>query len=213
MGASHRAAVSQYRVPELRRARAAVRRVRDSLARGQDRRPARDAERVVDFDRREVAGVIRPTLWRRVSRLSSQRPRFLESTRKGDAETMPGTSQSSVEGADPILLRVMPLIRHLDVEGGGTLVLILLELWQDWLTITWLGAPPVDEGRSRPTPPGRNVEDDVGTPYRLAAGGGGGGSTYIRGTVSFQPAPPATANVLRITPPRVVDGCLSAALR
>lgn len=126
---------------------------------------------------------------------------------------MPGTSQLSVEGADPILLRVMPLIRHLHVEGGGTLVLISLELWQDWLTIAWLGAPPVDEGRSRPTPPGWSVEDDVGTPYRLAAGGGGGGSTYNRGTVSFRPAPPDTANVLRITPPRVVDGRLSVALR
>lgn len=122
---------------------------------------------------------------------------------------MPGPSQLTVEGADPILLRVVPLIRHLDVEGGGTLVLISLELWQDWLTIAWLGAPPVDEGRSRPTPPGWRVEDDVGTRYRLAAGGAGGGSTYNRGTVSFQPAPPETANVLQITPPRVVDGRLS----
>ena len=126
---------------------------------------------------------------------------------------MPGTSDLTIEGANPTLLRVVPLVRHLAVEGGGTLVLISLELWQDWLSIVWLEAPPVDEQRTRPTPPRWTVEDDVGTPYRLGAGGAGGGSTYSRGTVSFRPAPPGTANVLRITPPRVFDGSLSIPLR
>lgn len=92
-------------------------------------------------------------------------------------------------------------------------MLISLEIWQEWLSIAWLEAPPLDEERSRPTPPNWSVEDDVGTPYRPGAGGGGGGSTYLRGTVSFRPAPPETATVLRITPPRVFDGGLSVPLR
>ena len=113
----------------------------------------------------------------------------------------------------PTLLQVVPIIRHLDLEGGGTLVLISLEIWQEWLTIAWLEAPPLDEERSRPTPPHWSLEDDVGTLYRPRAGSGGGGSTYLRGTVSFGPAPPPTATVLRITPPRVLDGRLSVPLR
>src|SRR4051812_5518890 len=108
-------------------------------------------------------------------------------------QPMPGIPDLRRDGAAPVLLRVVPLVRHLELEGGGTLVLISLELWQDCLTIAWLEAPPIDEQRSRPTPPHWTVEDDAGTPYRPRAGGAGGGSTYLRGTVSFNPAPPEAA--------------------
>jgi len=113
----------------------------------------------------------------------------------------------------PVLLQVVPIIRDLGLEGGGTLVLISLEIWKEWLTIAWLEAPPLDEERSRPTPPHWSVEDDVGTLYRPGAGGGGGGSTYLRGTGSFRPAPPEAATVLRITPPRILDEILTVPLR
>jgi hypothetical protein len=119
----------------------------------------------------------------------------------------------TTDGAVPVLLRVVPLTQQLGLEGGGTLVLISLELWQDFLTIAWLEAPPIDEQRSRSTPPHWSVEDDAGTLYRRVAGGAGGGSTYLRGTVSFNPAPPEAASVLRITPPRVLHGSFSVLLR
>jgi len=126
---------------------------------------------------------------------------------------VPGTSESTVEGADPTLLRVVPIVRHLAVEGGGTLVLISLELWQDGLSIAWLEAPAVDVLHLQTAPRRWSVEDDIGTAYRPGAGGARGGSTCYRGTVSFLPAPPEAANVLRITPPRVLDGSLSIPLR
>ena len=128
-------------------------------------------------------------------------------------QPMPGIPDVTTDPAIPVLFRVVPLIHHLDLDGGGTLVLISLELWHDFLTIAWLEAPPLDEQRGRPTPPHWSVEDDAGTLYRRGAGGGGGGSTYLRGTVSFNPAPPEAASTLRITPPRVLDGSFSVLLR
>lgn len=106
----------------------------------------------------------------------------------------------------PRLLRVIPVVRHLVLDGGGSLVVIALEIWQDWLAIPYLEAPPMDPSPARFSPPQWQVEDDVGTTYRAGAGGSRGGGQYLRGTVSFVPPPPTHASLLRITPPRVTEG-------
>jgi hypothetical protein len=101
--------------------------------------------------------------------------------------------------------RVVPLLRSFDLGSEGELVLISLEAWTTWFSLSYAlfaaeGAQGVDLERTHRTV--WEAKDDAGVRYEGVGGAGGGDASRWSGHVWFHPAlQPNTTHLDLAVPP------------
>jgi hypothetical protein len=102
-------------------------------------------------------------------------------------------------GEVPTLREVLPVREERRARGGGRLVVASVELWGDRVKWNVAQFPPPARLQPGDPLPKFAMTDDAGTEYRLSSGGAGGDGRWWTEYVTFSPAPPREATVLRIS--------------
>lgn len=101
----------------------------------------------------------------------------------------------------PAPVRVLPLLVDAGTAAGHRLVLLSLEVWDDWADLRFAR---IDVGAAAPlprrVPPASawTVHDDAGTRYEIVDAVGRGGRSFSNGEVRLRPPPPEPATVLYV---------------
>lgn len=120
----------------------------------------------------------------------------------GDADAPPAPAEwerALEPDRAPELVRVVPILKKLELNDGDSVMLISLEMWSDRFGLRYATSDRPARGE-RGLPGMRHfmwdISDDAGTPYRRGGGGGGGGRPWFLFTDDFFPAPPSEATRL-----------------
>ena len=124
--------------------------------------------------------------------------------RRNPPPTPPQTKDQT--GPAPELLRVVPVARRVDFDGGRWWI-TAIAIWDDRVSVesavwddTWSYEPPIAPGRGRGTPRFHwriLIEDEAATCYSPKGGGGSSSGHWQRVNGELEPAPPA--DVTKVT--------------